>query len=158
MQLFRQQALDHQHRLHGDLFLVPPLRWQAIGWLLFGLFVAALLLLSLGSYTRSVPATGILESGPDRWRATLAVPVASIASIKPGQPVRITLPAWPVTSHGGLHGVVTSIGPARGSLVPVAIDIDAPGERLTLRPGLALRARILLGREPLWRLLAGKPS
>lgn len=89
MQLFRQQALDHRHRLHGDVFLVPPLRWQAIGWLLLALVVTALLFLALGSYSRTITATGLLQ--PASGVASVAVPddaVVSAVLVKEGQLVR----------------------------------------------------------------------
>lgn len=100
MPLFRQQALDHQHRLHGDVFLVPPLRWQAIGWLLLALVVATTLFLALGSYSRSITAGGMLR--PASGVASIAMPddaVVSAVLVRDGQSVRqgqviarITLP------------------------------------------------------------------
>jgi membrane fusion protein len=89
MQLFRQQALDHRHRLHGDVFLVPPLRWQALGWLLLALASTALLFLALGSYSRTITATGVLR--PASGVASIAVPddvVVSALLAKEGQVVR----------------------------------------------------------------------
>ena len=89
MQLFRQQALDHQHRLHGEVFLVPPLRWQAIGWLLFALVAALALFLSFGSYSRSISASGTLR--PATGIASIALPEDAVVSdilVTEGQPVR----------------------------------------------------------------------
>ncbi len=89
MQLFRQQALDHQHRLHGEVFLVPPLRWQAIGWLLLAFVAAALLFLALGSYSRTVTASGALR--PTGGVASIAVPedgVVSAILVRDGETVR----------------------------------------------------------------------
>ena len=89
MQLFRQQALDHQHRLHGEVFLVPPLRWQAIGWLLLSFVAAAILFLALGSYSRTVTASGALR--PAGGVASIAVPedgVLSAVLVRDGETVR----------------------------------------------------------------------
>jgi membrane fusion protein len=89
MQLFRQQALDHQHRLHGEVFLVPPLRWQAIGWLLFALVAALALFLSFGSYSRSISASGTLR--PATGIASIALPEDAVVSdilVTEGQTVR----------------------------------------------------------------------
>ncbi|MBT2189015.1 HlyD family secretion protein [Sphingobium nicotianae] len=89
MQLFRQQALDHQHRLHGEVFLVPPLRWQAIGWLLLSFVAAAALFITLGSYSRTVTANGTLR--PTGGVASIAVPedgVVSAVLVRDGETVR----------------------------------------------------------------------
>ena len=51
---------------------MPPLRWQAIGWLLLGLVVGAALFLSLGSYSRTITASGLLR--PAGGIASIAVP------------------------------------------------------------------------------------
>lgn len=72
MQLFRQQALDHRNRLNGEIFLVPPVRWQAISWLLFGAVALAALFLILGSYSRTISATGMIR--PSAGVASIVVP------------------------------------------------------------------------------------
>jgi len=89
MQLFRQQALDHQHRLHGEVLLVPPLRWQAIGWLLLVLIAAVAVFLSLGSYSRTISASGALRASGGV--ASIALPEDAVVSailVKDGQSVR----------------------------------------------------------------------
>jgi membrane fusion protein len=89
MQLFRQQALDHQSRLHGDIFLVPPLRWQAISWLLFAAIAVAALFLIFGSYSRSINANGIVR--PTTGVASVAVPDDGVLSeilVRDGEPVK----------------------------------------------------------------------
>jgi membrane fusion protein len=89
MQLFRQQALDHQHRLHGEVLLVPPLHWQVIGWLLIGLVTTAGLFLALGSYSRTISAPGALR--PAGGVASIAVPEDAVLDqilIHDGEAVR----------------------------------------------------------------------
>lgn len=89
MQLFRQQALDHQHRLHGEVFLVPPLRWQAIGWLLLITVGAGAIFLIFGSYSRTINATGMLR--PAGGVASVRVPengVLTAVNVKDGGHVR----------------------------------------------------------------------
>lgn len=89
MKLFRRQAIDYQRRLHGDVFLVPPVRWQAVGYLLGALLVGGLIFLSLGSYGRSITATGIVR--PDSGLADIAIPedgVLSALMVRDGQAVR----------------------------------------------------------------------
>jgi len=72
MQLFRQQALEHRNRLNGEIFLVPPVRWQAISWLLFGAVALAALFLILGSYSRTISANGVIR--PSAGVASIVVP------------------------------------------------------------------------------------
>jgi hypothetical protein len=171
MQLFRQQAIDHQNRLHGEVFLVPPLRWQLVGWLLLFIVFAASLFLAVGSHDRAVLAHGALD-GPAvqettvhsgrSWMATLRVPAARLAGIEPGQPVRIVPRGYPVTEFGALRGVVTAVGSLKiadsNLAVPVTVRLDPPGARqraggLVLQAGHPVAARIITGREPLMRLI-----
>lgn len=51
---------------------MPPLRWQAIGWLLLALVLAAGLFLALGSYSRTIAASGTLR--PAGGVASIALP------------------------------------------------------------------------------------
>ncbi|MBN8831013.1 MAG: secretion protein HlyD, partial [Sphingomonadales bacterium] len=68
---------------------MPPLRWQLIGWLLLSLIVALGLFLSLGSYSRTATATGVLS--PAGGIASIAVPEDSVLSailVRDGETVR----------------------------------------------------------------------
>lgn len=89
MQLFRQQALDHRNRLHGEIFLIPPLRWQAISWLLFGALLLAALFLIFGSYSRTITANGVVR--PASGVGSIIVPedaVVIAVLARDGEPVR----------------------------------------------------------------------
>ncbi len=59
--LFRKEALKHRaDRLHGDVHLAIPVRWQVIGGLFFVIVVAAILFLSLAGYSRIETVGGII--------------------------------------------------------------------------------------------------
>lgn len=78
MRLFRRQAIDYQRRLHGDVFLVPPVRWQLIGYLLGAMILAALTFLALGSYGRSITGAGMIR--PSGGVADISIPADGILS------------------------------------------------------------------------------
>lgn len=68
---------------------MPPLRWQAIGWLLIALIAALALFLSLGSYSRTISASGVLR--PAAGVASIALPEDTVVSsvlVQDGQAVR----------------------------------------------------------------------
>ena len=94
--------------------------------------------------------------------AEIAIPGASIASIRPGDLVRIKLEAFPFQRHGTVEGRVrvisetpmgSDLGPAeapgayhaRLSLAPPALR-EVPGD-FRLLPGMALSAEIRIGRR-----------
>ena len=180
MQLFRQQALDHQNRLHGDIFMVPPLRWQAIGWLLMLLVVAGATFLALGSFNRTVQAQGTLHSVRDTpgpaapkpgtstpadgnivWRAKVDIPLAQLRQIHPDQRASLTVRGFPSQDYGILHGTIIEIGaaPAHGALtVPVTLQLSPATPQqarngLLLRDGQPVEAAIVVERISLWRWL-----
>jgi|GEM_PF-6109529 len=179
MQLFRQQALDHQNRLHGEIFLAPPLRWQAIGWLLLVLVIACALFLAMTSYNQAVSATGTIRAvmvkasdGIHRsapaypketgWIAELLIPLARGAQIDPGQPVTLAVAGYPAQEFGTLQGRVIATGaPVTGSdapYVPVTARLEAPGPQqaargLMLRTDMRVEASIVVGRVSLLRWL-----
>lgn len=62
MQLFRQEAMRSQDRLHGDIDLAPPTSWQTISIGIAASFLVAIVFLSLASYTRISNADGVIES------------------------------------------------------------------------------------------------
>lgn len=60
--LFRQQALSHlQHRLHGDVLVLPKLSHGLIGGLILLWFMAVLVWLFYGQYARQETVQGWLE-------------------------------------------------------------------------------------------------
>lgn len=79
MQLFRQQALDHQSRLHGEVFQVRPVGWSSILGLVGMLVLAVLLFLTLGSRTVTARTHGIVVARPDGTLAAELVPVAGLS-------------------------------------------------------------------------------
>lgn len=88
MSLFRRQAVDYHRRLHGDVFLVPPVRWQVIGYLLATFIAGATLFLAFGSYSRSITGNGIIR--PDSGMADIAIPedgVLTALPVRDGQTV-----------------------------------------------------------------------
>ena len=179
MQLFRTQALEHQNRLHGEVFLVPPLRWQAIGWLLFIAVAAGLVVLSFGTFNRAVEARGVLafttssplsvtrsSYGRD-WTAVLAIPASQIAAIRIGQKVSISLDGYPLRDFGTLDGEVVSIADKRANDADLHFDVRvalAAPTRQQRQSGLMLRnnwpvaGRIVINKQSIlgW-LIAPKP-
>ena len=70
--MFREEVRERlRHRLVGDVAIVTPMSWQAIGYLLFGSLAAALMFLSFATYSRVEIASGAI------------VPDAGIALIVP---------------------------------------------------------------------------
>ena len=59
--LFRKEVLQHRaDRLHGDVHLAIPVRWQIICALFFIIVAAALIFLSLASYSRIETVGGVI--------------------------------------------------------------------------------------------------
>ena len=163
MQLFRQQAIEYQHRLYGEVLLVPPLRWSLIIALLLILLAATALFLTWGSYSRTVAVPGVsLPAG----RVELQVPASTIALVTVGQSVRI-LPSTPSRqAEPLLHGVIehigaVSIGTDPTNAAPLPVPVTA---RLTplashaaagaLVPGTPIDARIVLAARSLLHQIA----
>lgn len=154
MQLFRQQAIDHQQRLYGEVLLVPPLRWSAILglWLLLLATLAALL--AWGSYSDTIAVGGTSLPG---GRVTFDVPTSAIARVAVGQPVRL-LGAASDGKRRIVHGVIERVAspPAggKGLFMPVTArltgpDKPAPDSASPLPAGAAIDARIVLAPRPL---------
>lgn len=107
----------------------------------------------------SVPRGGIygrIVPPATTWQVELKVPTSTIAQIEPGQEVRITLPAYPVQDYGVLRGTIMNVGSAPIEdaqpyfLVTARIEPLTERQRgrgVTLRPDLALNARIVLARR-----------
>lgn len=155
MQLFRTQALEHQNRLHGEVFLVPPLRWQAIGWLLFIAVAVGLLVLAFGTHSRAVEAAGVIAPAPhqsdaktsvrrdsDELTAILLVPASQIAAIDVGQKARISIEGFPTRDFGALDGKVVHVAtkPANDADLRFAVRIALASPTAEQREnGLMLR-------------------
>jgi len=156
MQLFRQQAVDHQHRLYGEVLLVPPLRWSIIVALLLILLATVAAFLTWGSYSRTVNANG---SSLSAERATLVVPVSARSHLVAGQPVRLLQAAAAGQKKQLFHGVIEHIGTAPADSAPPAVSVTVRLTRyrrngaLTLTPGAAIDARIVLPSRPLLQWL-----
>jgi len=178
MQLFRKQALDYQNRLHGEVFLAPPLKWQVIGWMLLVAVIAAGALLTMGSHSLTVQASGTVRLAPERlmttdpeaaepeeaWIAELRAPASSARSVAPGQTVTITLPGYPAQGFGALRGRIATVAaePVQDTVpyVPVTALL-APPAAGQARKGLVLHehapvdASIVVGRISLFCWLFG---
>lgn len=164
MQLFRQQAIDHQQRLYGEVLLVPPLRWSAILALWLLLLAALAALLTWGRYSDTIAVGGTSLSAD---RVTLDVPASAIAEVAVGQPVRLLDGAASEGKRRIFHGVIERIGsPTSGGkplFVPVTARLIGPG-----RPGAdsasplpadtALDARIVLAPRPLLQWIIAPPA
>lgn len=175
MQLFRKQALDHQNRLHGEIFLVPPLRWQAIGALLLLLIIGCAAVLAMGTYSRTVTATGTLRDSDSineppqpylasdeqpAWVATLRLPLVEADKIALGQPVSLVVDGYSLTEFGALQGSVANVGNVEtNSTTPyreVTVAISEEALRRSgpkLHDGLKAEASIKIGEQALWRWL-----
>ena len=69
-QLFRTEALQQKKdRLSGEVAIAVPVKWQLIGYLIFGSLAAALIFLSLASYARVETVTGTIV--PDKGVASI---------------------------------------------------------------------------------------
>ncbi|MCW2388476.1 hypothetical protein M2333_001522 [Sphingobium sp. B11D3B] len=175
MPLFRRQALDHHNRLHGDIFLVPPLRWQAIGWLLLGLVCAGVACLAFGSFSRTIKAEGSLHMSDMRspspsqpaarpspeWTARVTVPLAQIKDVHQGQQARVSLAggsaADATTLSGTIAAIATRMDPGE-TTVPVLIRLGGQGAEprnggAAAIDGQPVTATILIERVRLWRWL-----
>jgi membrane fusion protein len=78
-QLFRAEVFQQKKdRLSGSVSIAVPLSWQAIGYLIFGGLIAAIIFLSLASYARVETVGGSI------------VPDKGVAAIIPTRPGTIT--------------------------------------------------------------------
>jgi membrane fusion protein len=111
------------------------------------------------------PVDGVLE-------AELLAPSRAIGFIKPGQPVRLALQAFPYQRFGAVAGVIktvssTVLGPTEIAIPGASLHepvfrvrislagatLDAYGESHPLQPGMLLSADIILDRRSLLRWL-----
>lgn len=149
MQLFRQQAIDYQQRLYGEVLLVPPLRWSVVIGLLLILLAATAAFLVWGSYSRTIAASGASLSAD---QLALQLPASAIRQVRLGQPVRILPTDTARRSAHLLHATVEQIAPA-GAAQPyarVTVRLRRTGASdPILTPGTPVEARIVLAPQPL---------
>ncbi len=114
--------------------------------------------------------------------AHLYAPSRTAGFIRPGQAVRLRLAAFPYQKFGMVPGRVTSVGrtptnpkdlPAgqaqalllaagsqepmyRVAVEPVAQSVEAYGERIGFRPGMALEASVTVDRRAAWEWIFGQ--
>lgn len=88
-QLFRQEALRAQDRLHGELRLAPPVSWQLLGVFLAATLAVAGAFLALGHYAKATVVTGTLTGTRGVVRAIAArAGIVSDLLVREGQHVR----------------------------------------------------------------------
>jgi membrane fusion protein len=79
--LFRSEVVDtRRQRVHGEIILSQPVRARVPVLLLVGVIVALALWVTLGTYTRSETARGILVTGDAS---------AKIVAVRPGQVIQL---------------------------------------------------------------------
>lgn len=65
IKLFRKEVMEHRaDRLHGEVNLAIPVRWQAIGYLLLTMLMVALIFMFSSSYARVETVPGVIV--PDK--------------------------------------------------------------------------------------------
>jgi len=149
MQLFRQQAIDYQQRLYGEVLLVPPLRWSVVIGLLLILLGATAAFLIWGTHNRTLAASGTSLSAD---RVELQVPASAIQQVRLKQPVRI-LPTG--TARRETHllratvAQITPAGPTQPYARVTAHLLQTGTGTPALAPGTPVEARIVLTPRPL---------
>lgn len=150
-QLSTEQA---QGGANADYVIVAPVSGR----------IAALPLFAGEAVTRD-SVVSVVTAGPDELSVELFAPSRTAGFIAAGQDVRVALDAYPHQRFGTLKGKVTSVSPTL--LAPSEVrmpgaafsepvlrvtvrlqdtSLQAYGERISLRPGLAASASIILDR------------
>jgi len=109
MPLFRSEALRGQDTLHGEVSLVPPVSWQALGVFLFGSVAAAAVFVALAGYAKVTVVRGVVAA--DRGVARIASSRAGVVGavyVQEGQAVAAGAPLARIgtavsTEHGALQ-------------------------------------------------------
>lgn len=116
-QLFRAEVVEHRRdRLHGEVTIAVPFRWQLIGYVLLAALVTACLFLVTASYARvaTVAGTIVLDRG-----------VASIVPTRPGIVESLSVREGQHVIAGGLLAQIRAEeDAARGATAPRRI-VDA---------------------------------
>lgn len=122
--------------------------------------------LTMRSGQRVGPQTQVMAVIPDgaKLRAELRVPSQAIGFVKPGQPVRLAVDAFPYQRFGTVQGTITTVASSaisqalpNGSVIavyPVIVELDASvitafGREERLVPGMSLTARIITEEQSL---------
>ena len=160
MQLFRQQAIDYQQRLYGEVLLVPPLRWSVVIGLLLILLAATAAFLSWGTYSRTIAVSGVGLSGN---RVALRVPGTAVTKVRIRQSVRLLSPDHGRRGASLLHATVEDITPASAdaplSYARVTARLISANQRThALIPGRQVDAQIVLAPHPLSRWIFASPA
>jgi membrane fusion protein len=118
----------------------------------------------------NTPLVSIMPDGSELL-AELLVPTRAAGFIKPGDEVRLQVDAYPFERFGFVMGNVASVSHSVMTpgefLAPIEIKeavyrvrvalsrdfVMAYGKKAQLRPGMSLRADIIIDRKPLWRQL-----
>ncbi len=144
-----------------ELFPTTLPSWVArsLGWFLALLFLAA----SAGSFLIRVPETipcpFVLAPSEGKIVAQLSVPEEAMAEVRPGQPVKLLLNAFPYQRYGARDAKIVAMSPAvtgtpegqvfHATALLADQSITAGGISHPLRPGMRGEARIIVGRRTL---------
>jgi hypothetical protein len=151
--LFRPEAVEAQGQNGlGRVQLVRPLPAGLLGAGAGAVALALAAFLMLAPHTRKVAAAGVLVARGDAVQAQLDVAPPAIASLRPGQAVRLRFEALDSKLRAEGQVVDVALTPAAGPppvyRVTVAIDGSA-GAQLPLAPGMRVDAVVLLERRRL---------
>lgn len=112
--LFRSEAINHHvDRLSGDVIISVPVKWQSIGFVIFGGVAVTFAFLSLASYSRVETVTGI---------------------ITPDKGVSATLPTR--------SGIITELAVRSGQVVPAGAELATIRVEEDSATGLSVAAQI----------------
>lgn len=152
IELFRKEVLERQGtRLQGDIFLALPLRWQALGYLLFASLVAASVFLFTTSYTQYENVSGVVapEKGvapvvPTRPGLLVELLVQEGSRVTRGMPLaRVRVAEVTTSGQGTAEQLETAIAGQERSIRGEAEALAVVNEREAA--GLAEQVRGLEG-------------
>jgi membrane fusion protein len=125
IQLFRKEVMEYRaDRLHGEVNLAIPVRWQAIGYVLLAALIVALIFMFSSSYSRVETVSGLIV--PDKGIA-VAVPT------RPGIVSQLLVKEGQVVEQGAsLAHITTGETTAAGQTAPaqVAASLQIQDARL----------------------------
>jgi membrane fusion protein len=142
----RRAALDQDVDHHGDrLQVVAPCAGT----------VLRLAVRSQGAVVQDGDVLAEMSCADDTLQAELALPQAGAGRVRPGHPVRLLYDAFPYQRYGTRSATISWISPvsarsgwrAFATLDPGAFIVD--GAPRALVPGMAGRARVIIGRRSL---------